>query len=435
MKNRVEKQVLTNKTNRFMELEGLRVVAASVVVIFHALLIFYPAFFYGVGSSWASVKNSNFETILYQNPFAGVLSGTFAVGIFFVLSSFVLSIGFFQTSDSSIIRKLASKRYLRLMLPALASVLIAFIAMRLGSVGLMREVGAITHSDWLGSLWTFPANIFDAFNQGVATIFTTGKVNYNPVLWSIHYEFLGSMIIFGSMLMFATSKYRWIAYAILIFWFINTWFFSFILGMILADVYVNKREALDGLKSKWTYMILLLGIFLGGYPSGAVSAPWYKFIQIPGFGPAEQIFFFISVGATLVISSILLSPRFRSFFSKPGLSGLGKYTYSLYLIHMPILFTVCTGVFLLLVPIGFHKASILASAAAFGVLIPATYIFEKYIDSPSVRFASYCTDLFLGRKELDIKKKVYTARVSLAAKLALARRRKVPEIMPEIEMD
>jgi len=93
------------KQNRFMELEGLRVIAAIVVVLYHAALIFYPGYFYGVGTPWAPVQNMFLEDNLYQNPLSGLLSGTFAVGIFFVLSGFVLSIGFFQKKDINIIKK------------------------------------------------------------------------------------------------------------------------------------------------------------------------------------------------------------------------------------------------------------------------------------------------------------------------------------------
>lgn len=192
---------------------------------------------------------------------------------------------------------------------------------------------------------------------------------------------------------------------------------------------------LNAISAKWAYAVLFFGIFLGGYPSGAVSAPWYRFIQIPGFDASEQIFFFIPVGATLVIVSILMSPQLRKFFSMPALSRLGKYTYSLYLIHMPVLFTVCTGAFLSLSFLGFHKAAILASLIAFATLVPLTLIFEKYVDRPSVWFAGYCTDLFVGKRKLNLKEKYNTLRLYMVAKMILLRRREAPEIMPEIEMD
>lgn len=421
-----------------MELEGLRVIAAIIVVFYHAALIFYPGYFYGANGTnpmFAPVQNMRFEDNLYQNPLSALLSGTFAVGIFFVLSGFVLSIGYFKKRESSVIVRMASKRYLRLMLPALASVMIGWTLISLGGAEIVKNAVAVTHSGWLAQLWLTPPNFFDAIWQGTVAMFTIGQVHYNPVLWTIHHELLGSFIIFGTALIFSSSRHRWIVYAGLIFILANTWLLGFILGMILADLYVNKERFYEILSNKFTYLLILAGIVVGGFPSGPVTSPLYKALIVPGYNGTQQLSFYTAIGATAVVIGILALPGLKKIMSHRFVSGMGKYTYALYLIHMPILFTVCTGVFLMSLPVGFHKASVIAVVASWLVLIPATFLFEKYIDAPSIRFASYSADVFLGRKELNLKRKIYVTRVSLAAKLAVFRRRKVPEIMPEIEMD
>ena len=48
------------KNRRLPELEGLRALAAIVVVVFHALLMFYPAMFYGA-EAYRSVHHIHFE--------------------------------------------------------------------------------------------------------------------------------------------------------------------------------------------------------------------------------------------------------------------------------------------------------------------------------------------------------------------------------------
>src|SRR4051812_4008381 len=104
---------------RFAELEGLRGVAAIMVVLYHFLLAFYSLAFLGIGNGYEVAQHMRLEDNLYGNPIMAFLSGSFAVAIFFVLSGFVLSIGFFATKKHEILQKLAAKRYLRLMLPAL----------------------------------------------------------------------------------------------------------------------------------------------------------------------------------------------------------------------------------------------------------------------------------------------------------------------------
>ena len=435
MKNRVEKQVSASKANRFTELEGLRAIAAAIVVFYHAALIFYPGFFYGVGNSWAPVQNMRFEDNLYQHPLAGLMSGTFAVGIFFVLSGFVLSIGYFKKKDSSVISKLAAKRYLRLMVPAAASVMIAWAVMTLGWSRSMNEVSAVTHSGWLSHLWNVSPDFFRALYQGTVASFTAGEVYYNPVLWTISQEFIGSFLVFGVALLFSSSKYRWVVYGVLLYVLSNGWLLGFITGMILADLYVHKEVVFKKLNSKWTYLLLLVGVVLGGFPSGELSSPLYKLMEIPKFTLGQQLAFHITWGATFVVMSVLALPRLRNFMAHPMISRFGKYTYSLYLIHMPVLFTVCTGTFLLALPIGFNKAAVIAVVATWAVLIPAVYLFERYVDAPAIRLAGYSTDIFLGKKELHARKKLLVVKRYVTKKMKSLNPRRTTEAMSEVEVE
>lgn len=412
-----------------MELEGLRVLAAVLVVFYHAALIFYPAYFYGVGSVMAPVQNMRLEDNLYQNPLAGLLSGTFAVGIFFVLSGFVLSIGFFKKREQSIIVKMASKRYLRLMLPAAASVLLAWLLITLGGERIVHHAAAITHSGWLSQLWLLPPDILKAIWQGTVAIFTIEEVYYNPVLWTIHHEFIGSLVVFGMGLLFAKSQYRWVAYAMLLFALANTWLFGFALGMILADVYANKQEVYEYFNKKITYVLMLLGIVVAGYPSGAVTSPLYKFLTIPGYTGEQMLSFYTAIGASLLVVGVLSLPELRKLVGHPRLSRFGKYTYALYLVHMPILFTVCTGIFILALPLGFNKAALISIIGVWAAILPATYLFEKYVDAPSIRFASYCAEVYLGERQLA------TEKISLALKKMRSVLRRKSAVAPEIEID
>lgn len=79
------KMVLMDKgSGRLLALEGLRGVAAIVVVIFHALLIFYEYMIFGPSAT--SVQHMPLEDNLFASPLRIFFAGTFAVAIFFVLS-------------------------------------------------------------------------------------------------------------------------------------------------------------------------------------------------------------------------------------------------------------------------------------------------------------------------------------------------------------
>lgn len=251
---------LQTTSTRFLELEGLRGIAAIAVVIFHFLVLFYPGMFYGVGHSMAPVQHMRFEDNLFGLPTGAFISGAFAVAIFFVLSGFVLTIGYFQTGDKKIIQKLATKRYLRLMLPAAVSILLVWLILSFGLNANKNIAEGISLAGSSSSLWTFNPNFFEALWQGILGIFTTSlnAEHYNPVLWTMQYEFIGSFLVFLIALLFGKSKNRWIVYLFAGILTFNTWYIGFIIGMVLADLYVHRNKFYKIVKSRMLIISLSL---------------------------------------------------------------------------------------------------------------------------------------------------------------------------------
>lgn len=390
--------------HRFMELEGLRGMAAIIVVVFHALLLFYPGMMYGI-SSYGSTYTPNMplEKFWYGNPLGGLLSGTFAVSIFFVLSGFVLTVGFFQKKNPEIIKRLAAKRYIRLMLPALVSIMFAYALMKLGlSIG-QGQTSAITHSVWLQGLWTMPPHFLEAITQGLYGMFMQVGASYNPVLWTISYELIGSFVVFAGALLFAQSKYRWIIYGVMLFWLWNTWLFGFALGMLMADMYVSRRNVLAAIRQPLLWPLLILGIFLGGYPPNETTGTLYAPLGISQLSMTQNQSFYTALGATLVVLCVILLPRLAGFFAHKRISILGRYTYSLYLVHMPLLLTVCTGIFVALhAHMGLHRASVISIVLYLVVVGIATYVFERFIDAPSTKLSGVVADIYFEKRSLSL---------------------------------
>ena len=138
---------------RLQALEGLRGVAASIVVLFHGLSMFYPSLVYGTTLGMSALHHSRLEDFFYGNPLSVFTSGAFAVAIFFVLSGFVLSVGFFNGKGNESVMRIAGKRYLRLMLPAFSSIVLTFLVVGFGLSWLKNDTAAITGSLWLAHLW------------------------------------------------------------------------------------------------------------------------------------------------------------------------------------------------------------------------------------------------------------------------------------------
>lgn len=377
----------TEAQGRLLSLEGLRAVAALIVVLVHATSIFYPAIFYGINSSYATMHNSRFEEWLHGNPLGVFLSGTFAVQIFFVLSGFVLTVSYFTTGKREVLQKMAAKRYLRLMLPALGSILLAWLLLASNLSHQRVAVSLITHSVWLEKLWNFHPHLLDAVAQGIWGVFAVNAKSYNPVLWTIYYEFIGSFIVLMTAMFFGRLRLRYVVYAFLCVLFMESYLLGFVLGMILADLYSRKLFPFNDIKSG-AWLVLGIGLFMGGFPLKA-AGQFYHAMSIPAFGSAISQVFFTCIGAALVMICVLASPVLSRIFSHRILSGLGKYTYSIYLVHLPIFLSVCPTIFLSIhSTMNYHLAALVSVVATLFVIALVTVLFEKYVDGPSIRLSS-----------------------------------------------
>lgn len=376
-----------------MALEGVRGLAAIAVVLHHYVVAFYPALDAGV----FSVAHTRLEDNIYGTPLALVFAGRLAVAVFFVLSGFVLSIGYFQMGDETRVRRMALGRYLRLMLPALASVLIAFSLVSAGTGTLTKETGEITKSTWLEAKWQFEPNLVDAIHVGTLDIFTQNdSVPYNSVLWTMYTEFIGSFIVFIFLIFFAKSKYRWIAYGVLGVATFATWFFAFVIGMAMADAYATGR--LDRLRHPTVLFALFVSaVFFGSYPKKSEGMV-YDYIRTDLFSGNYRTLS-LTLAATSIILLILLSKRLAAWLSRPRISTLGRYTFALYLTHLLVLYAFSTAVFLALHNlIGYNKAVLLTVIASVPVLWLSSYLFERFIDEPSIRLAKYMTNHYIAKE-------------------------------------
>lgn len=395
---------VVTKTNRFMELEGVRGLAAVAVVFFHYLYAFYPSLITGN----MSTAHTRFEDNIHGTPIALLYGGTFAVVIFFVLSGFVLSIAYFQTKNENIIKKMATNRYLRLMLPALASVMIAYILLSLGFASIPEQVGDATGSrTWLSSWMLDPTSFLSALKNGTIDIFVNGYSMYNNVLWTMHVEFLGSFLVFGLLIFFGKSRDRWLAYLLLAALTFNTWFLPFVIGVIIADA--HTLGLLEKLK-RW-YIVLpmiMTAILLGAFPHRKVDGTIYEVLtklNLEKFFGVENIdykVFYLTIAATLLVLAVLLSRRITKFLQWPRVSVLGKYTFSLYLMHLIVLYVFSCSLFLILrESLGYNTTVMIVVAASLPVLIVATVLFERCIDAPSIQFAKYVGAVYRGEKKIN----------------------------------
>ena len=374
---------------KITHLDGLRGIAAVNVMIMHFFIVLTPAMIYG---NQTPSHLGNLELIFSSTPLGLIGAGNFSVCIFFVLSGYVLTQNFFKTGDKNLIISGALRRYIRLLIPVFAAVMLSLLLSSAGLFYYYSETVTITANNnpgnyWL-NYWTFTPGIVDAVKQAAwESFFVGGSIDYNPVLWTMKVEFFGSMLVFAMALLLRPLRYRWTIYLAASMVLINYYYLAFIIGMALADLFANKTRAFKTSNKLVLSTLLFVGLFIGSYPVGTLTNDsLYSFLN-------RDLFFrpFIGyhiLGAGLIMYVLLNSMWLQKVFSSAVSVFLGKISYSLYLIHFLVICSFTCKLFLVLYPILPYGTALLVSILVSSALIfPLSYLFYRYIDTLGVNLS------------------------------------------------
>ncbi|HLA06827.1 MAG TPA: acyltransferase family protein [Anaerolineales bacterium] len=208
---------MNNNPDKLLSLEGLRGIAALIVIFDHLHL----AFFVEYDEIIAAFLDSRFPSLpskALQYFVTGLHDGNFAVWVFWVMSAFVLSKKYFQSvklksaeEGSDYLTRSTIKRYPRLLIPILASVLFAFVLLssnRMTNNDLALQLGEHTSTGWLPSFYDFEPSLSRAIKSAAWDAFFdfNRDVTYNTVLWTMEPEFFGSLFLFSLLSLLGNKK-------------------------------------------------------------------------------------------------------------------------------------------------------------------------------------------------------------------------------------
>ena len=159
-------------------LEGLRGIACLNVVLGHFLFSFFPYLAHDVRPYPGAVAKYWFEELLRYFPFTFIYLADSAVSVFFVLSGYVLTRRFYRTEPPDGFESAAVKRYFRLALPVLASVMFAWLLFEAGAYAnqLAPELGT---AGWVMIFYKDPISLSAAAIRGIigAPLFGQSELN------------------------------------------------------------------------------------------------------------------------------------------------------------------------------------------------------------------------------------------------------------------
>jgi peptidoglycan/LPS O-acetylase OafA/YrhL len=362
--------------SKLVQLEALRGLAAFIVVAWHFLWAFDPArigIVDGFDPSSALLGSVSFASI----------DGPAAVTLFFVLSGFVLPLGFFRSGRTELVVRATAKRWLRLVCLVMLAVLASWLLFRCGLYR-HREAAQISQSTWLGTFggshpWeSFTPSLFGAVLEGSLLAFLREPDMYNPVLWTMHHEFFGSFVTFFLAVTLwrarPTAAIWLLASAAVVVQFTDPYLFAFVAGTGLA--WLMTRRDLH-MSPAIAVVCIAAGIFLFGYlePRGSYAA----FSAVQDASPArfDRIAIHTASGV-LIIIGLLGNDRLGRSLATPPFRLLGRLSFPVYLFHFPLLCSLACTLFVLMRPSVSLQGTLLLVAAVYTpVLIGVGYLFTR----------------------------------------------------------
>jgi peptidoglycan/LPS O-acetylase OafA/YrhL len=357
-------------------LEALRGIAALVVVLNHSLDGFLPRY--------SGLDSGHAGDSLQGSIFYLLINAPSAVCLFFVLSGYILTRRYCLSGDIGILLKGAVKRWPRLMGPVLATVLVSY-ALFFFHLYHFEDAGARSGSSWLVAFAGAFHQVLgpdvtaqsihwqDALLQGAFLTFFRGDWRYDGSLWTMHFELIGSFIVFGAapILLAARKSSVYLTVGLVIFgvallYYMKAEMAAFPIGVGLA-VLLPRGHAL----SAWVaYPAILLSLFLLGYPGGAFGTyAMFGFLADHGMPfTYPQI-----VGAAILIGVIETFPPIRELFSGRFSRFVGSLSFPIYLLHALVICSVGSWVYL-------RSGAVPAIVTAFAVSVVASLPLIKFND-------------------------------------------------------
>lgn len=317
----------------------------------HSIVAFLPQY-YGFGPIPVGGPQSLQGTLEYV-----FINGAGAVCLFFVLSGYVLTRRFCQSGDTRILMKGAVKRWPRLMGPVLVTVLISY-SLFYFHLYYFQQAGAKSGSDWLSlfgdaffrlfkpALTTASIHLHGALGQGLYFVFFRGDALYDSSLWTMHPEFVGSLIAFGAapILLEARKSSAYVTFGlaamlVALLHFAEPNLEAFPIGVAMA-VLLPRTVRLPHFIA---WPVMALSLYLLGYPGHAVGAyAAFGWLAAHGMAMTDPLI----LGAALMIGIVEMFPPVRKTISGRLPAMLGTFSFPIYLVHVLVICSTGSAMYL-----------------------------------------------------------------------------------------
>lgn len=284
--------------------------------------------------------------------------GLLAVYVFFVLSGYVLSIGFIEKRNASILTSLATRRYPRLTIPVFASCLLAYVLVHTGCM-VNHDAGALAVSPWLESFYRFDATIPSLLTFSLWRVYTDPTADsYNAVLWTMQYELWGSLVLLASLYVLRGWRARVVGYTVATIACVafDSPYFAFAIGAALADGSVQLERFASGALARASaaiaWLVLAIALVIAAMRQGWLGTP-----------------IAMSIYAGAIVLCILLSKPLQAALTTRLSQFIGRLSFPLYLTHLLVICSWSSWLYAVLHQAGFGQVATGIAVAASTVVL------------------------------------------------------------------
>lgn len=314
---------------RIHALDGLRGIAAFIVVLHHVLLIAQPVSQPpGEPAAWSG------WWWIERTPLKLLTAGHEAVIVFFVLSGVVVVLPALKRADFSW-PGLVANRVVRLLLPAWAAIVFATILL----VVVPRVPEQVTAGTWLARQVQSDWSLRKLLGEYSLMI---GSVPYDNVLWTLRWELLFSLLLPGFLVVAIVLRRWWLPTGLLALGLgvagtvggieAMQYLPVFFLGTLVA-VNLRKLEGWSASRRARRLLAVLLPIsalmLISQFLLGGVVHE--------GTDGAHALRGLEALGGVGVVVCAGAATGFRRFLERRVPQFLGRISFSLYLVHLPLL--------------------------------------------------------------------------------------------------
>ena len=402
------------KTHKLLELEGLRGLAALCVVLGHIQATFFAADFTGYLRAVATLPGPLGPLIECFSK--ACVNGRFAVWVFWTLSGFALSYHFFVPSRAAngsrprrYLLDAALRRYPRLLLPVVAATGFGFVLLKCGLMAnqsLAHSLAAAGHpNSWLAGLYAAPAGFVDAVRSAFWSTFFSSHVlpYYDPPLWTMKRELLGSFFLFGLLALLGISKWRWPVYLAGGLLFIRVhqiWLDAFLAGIVLCDLHAGG-VAFAREKARTTVPWIAacrasVVVSVAGAAVILVLVGYFGRQAAVGIDVNPRADFSYIFLAALTLFWVQFSLPARAILSGRFWAFMGRISFGIYISHLPFIMSASCRSYLWAAPKTGHLAAALGTAAwTLPAVVGLGFLFYWLADRPSVSFSRWVASSLL----------------------------------------